>query len=77
MRLFVIGVLPALAQGFANRRPLALGLTAASDTHAWGCRVPHGLRITSPHRPGPGRPLPRTADHTSLRFAAGDHAPHG
>lgn len=34
-------------------------------------------RTISPHRPGPGRPLPRTADHTSLRFVAGDRAVHG
>ncbi|GGX74754.1 cytochrome P450 [Streptomyces hiroshimensis] len=34
----------------------------------------NGWRITSSHRLGADRPLPRTADHTSLRFAAGKRA---
>lgn len=30
-------------------------------------------RLSSPHRLGPGRPLPRTVDHTSLRLTTADH----
>ncbi|MFI1801887.1 cytochrome P450 [Streptomyces sp. NPDC020379] len=37
----------------------------------------HDWRLSSAHRLGPGRPLPRTADHTSLRLAAGKRVGQG
>ncbi|MFI9310976.1 cytochrome P450 [Streptomyces triculaminicus] len=51
VRLFAIGVLPTLVQGACLRRSLGVRLTAALDTHAWGCRILDDLRER--HGPGP------------------------
>ncbi|MCC3776965.1 cytochrome P450 [Streptomyces sp. UNOB3_S3] len=47
-------------------RDIVLGTSAAFLAELLG----RDWRVTSSHRLGPGRPLPRTADHTSLRLEA-------
>ncbi|MFF7019794.1 cytochrome P450 [Streptomyces klenkii] len=51
VRLLVIGMLPTVVQGACLRRPLAVRLISALDTHAWGCRILDDLRER--HGPGP------------------------
>ncbi|MCQ8771912.1 cytochrome P450 [Streptomyces telluris] len=70
VRLLVIGVLPAFAQGFVLRRPLALRVTAALDTHAWGCRVLDDLR----ERHGPGPVLVTVFGRTGLVLLSAEDA---
>ncbi len=70
VRLFAIGVLPAFAQGFVIRRSLVLRLTAALDTHAWGCRLLDDLR----ERHGPGPVLATAFGRTGLVLLSADDA---
>lgn len=46
-------------------------IVLATSAHLLGALLHHrDWQLHSPHHLGPGRPLPRTADHTSLRFGA-------
>lgn len=70
VRLLVIGVLPTLVQGACLRRPLGVRLTAALDTHAWGCRLLDDLR----ERHGPGPVLVNAFGRTGLILLSADDA---
>ncbi|GHF39959.1 cytochrome P450 [Streptomyces morookaense] len=70
VRLSVLGLLPTLAQGVVIRRPLVVGLAAALDTNAWGCRVLDDLR----ERRGPGPVLVTFPGRKGLVLLSADDA---